>query len=122
MSIKPLPGKEPVVKLPTPAWGRVAKDGDLSRAVCFVTATGGHTVSFPVSALSRWEFSPGNPDSLVIAAGKETVTVLGRKLTVVRDALNAGRLLEVKIKPAAGDCETAENETTVSEIRFAVAA
>ncbi|WP_198529944.1 hypothetical protein [Geminisphaera colitermitum] len=53
----------------------------------------------------------------MITAGHEIVTIRGRKLAAIRDALNAGRLLEVQQK---GDNAT-KNETTVSEIRFAVA-
>lgn len=119
MSIKSIPGKEPVVKSPVTAWGRMTREDELARAICFSFSTGGRTVSFPVAAIARWEFSPGNPDSLVLKASQETITILGRKLATLRDALNAGRLLEVTVaKP--GDCAE-KNETTVSEIRFAVA-
>jgi hypothetical protein len=58
---------------------------------------------------------------LVITAGQETITVLGRKLITLRDVLNSGRLLEVTVmeKSTASGCIT-ENGITVSEIRFAV--
>ncbi|AHF92559.1 hypothetical protein OPIT5_22300 [Opitutaceae bacterium TAV5] len=119
MSLKHSTDKPSVARPAVPAWGRLAEDGEATRAVCF--CIGERAVSYPADAIERWEFSPGNPDALVITAGQETVTVLGRKLVTLRDALNSGRLLEVTVtaKPTAGD-SAAENETTVSEIRFGV--
>lgn len=120
MSLKHSTEKPSVARPAAPSWGRLAKDGETARALCFCLEK--RSVSYPADAIARWEFLLGNPDALVITADQETITVLGRKLIVLRDALNSGRLLEVTVtaKPTADDCTT-ENETTVSEIRFAVA-
>jgi hypothetical protein len=115
MSLKHSAEKQPAARPAAPAWGRVAKDGETARTLCL--SVGERSVSYPADAIARWELSPGKPESLVIMAGHETVTLLGRKLVTIRDALNAGRLLEVKQQ----DDNSAENETAVSEIRFAVA-
>ncbi|EIP99252.1 hypothetical protein OpiT1DRAFT_03765 [Opitutaceae bacterium TAV1] len=114
MSLKHSTDKASVACLAAPTWVRLAKDGEAARSLCFCLEK--RSVSWPADALARWEFSPGNPDPLVITAGQETVTVLGRKLVTLRDALNSGRLLEVTVtKPIAGDC-AAENEPSVSQL------
>lgn len=98
MSIKQHPDKEPVLPPAPPSWGLLAAKGDLAAAVRFII--GNRTVSYPCHALSRWELSAGNADSLVIWTGKDQVTVTGRKLAALRDALDDGVLLQVKISAA----------------------
>lgn len=61
---------------------------------------GSRSISFPSHTLARWEFTAGNPECLTVRAGKELVTVTGRNLAVLRDSLDEGTLLQVRVTPA----------------------
>lgn len=98
MSIKQHPDKAPVLPPTPPAWGLLAAKGDAAAAVRFVTGSG--SVSFPYHTLSRWELSTGATDRLVVRAGREQVTLTGRSLATLRDALDEGILLQVRVSPA----------------------
>lgn len=98
MSIKQHPDKDPILPPPPPAWGLLAAKGDMAAAVRFIL--GNRSVSFPYHTLARWEHSAGNPESLTVRAGKELITVTGRSLAVLRDALDEGMLLQIRMTPA----------------------
>ena len=98
------------------SWGVLTDNGETAQVVRFVV--GDRSVSFPFHAFKRWEFAPGATDILTIRIEQEIVTVQGRGLAVVRDALDAGELLVLRVRvgclpPAAPD------ETTVTGITFA---
>jgi hypothetical protein len=90
MSLKPQPDRKPSESPPPPTWGELADAGEQVGVIRFECAAGDY--SFPYHVLSRWALHAGPPESLIIQAGKDTVTVHGRQLSAVRDALEAGRL------------------------------
>jgi hypothetical protein len=101
------------------SWGVLTDNDETAQVVRFVV--GDRSVSFPFHAFKRWEFAPGATDLLTIRIEQEIVTVQGRGLAVVRDALDAGELLVLRAK--AGRLLSAPtDETTVTGITFAVAA
>ena len=57
------------------------------------------TVCCPLSSLSRWEWSNIGEEKLVIDLAKDRVTVTGRGLAAVLDALDAGRLQVLRESP-----------------------
>lgn len=95
MSIHPHPGKEPLVPLPPRPWGKVAPEKEKSTAVRFVLSD--RTISIPIGELKRWEHVAGNPETLVILAGREQVQVEGQNLAEVRAALDEQRLCELRL-------------------------
>lgn len=97
MSLKPQPNRVPVSEPVAPSWGLVADAGENVTVVRFETPTGAHT--FPYHTLTRWTLSSAN-DELRIHAGREVVTLRGRDLGVLRDALDEGRLKLVRPAPA----------------------
>jgi hypothetical protein len=98
-----------------PAWGRLAVKGETAPVVRF--AVGDRSVSFPLHGLTRWELQPGPTDTLTIRAADETVTVRGNGLAVVRDALDEGSLLLLRVKPGRFPAAPA-GETIVTGITF----
>jgi len=119
MALKGHPEAEPTAPMPrVRAWGVLTDDDETAQVVRFVVAD--RTVSFPFHAFKRWEFNPGTTDTLVIRVEEEIVTVQGRSLSVVRDALDAGALLVLRVKPGRAP-SAPPDETTVTGITFAVA-
>lgn len=90
MTLKPQLDKTPVLVTPPPAWGDVAEPGESVGVIRFECDDGAY--SYPHHALSRWVLQAGQRECLLIDAGKDRVTVLGRGLGVVRNELDAGRL------------------------------
>lgn len=118
MALKGYPDKEAVAPASrTLAWGVLAEEGETAQVVRF--AIGDGSVSFPVHAFKRWEFKPGMPDLLTIRADSEVITVQGQRLAPVRDALDAGALLVLRVKPGRLAAPSSD-ETVVTEITFAV--
>jgi hypothetical protein len=117
MALKQNPELAPAVKSGGPAWGVLVEKGESAQVVRFVV--GDRSVSFPVHSLKRWEFVPGTPDTLGIATGGEIVTVQGHGLAAVRDALDAGALLVLRVKSGRG-ATPPPGETVVTDITFAV--
>lgn len=100
MSIHPHPGEAPLTP-PTPRpWGIVMPERQ-SAAVLRVVLTD-RSVSFPWSEIRRWEHVAGNPETLVIVVGRETVTVVGEQLAEIRTALDLSRLQELRQTPCEG--------------------
>ena len=119
MALKGHPETEPVARQPrTRPWGVLTEDEETAQVVRFVV--GDRSVSFPFHSFKRWEFNPGTTDTLAIRIEEEIVTVQGRGLAAVRDALDAGALLILRVKPGRLPSASSE-ETTVTGITFAVA-
>jgi hypothetical protein len=57
MSLKHSTDKPSVARPAAPSWGRLAKDGETARALCF--SIGERSVSYPADTIERWEFSRG---------------------------------------------------------------
>lgn len=89
------PTRELIPPPPPLPWGRLVDEGKLAAVVRFVTPQ--QTVSWPMHGLIRWIWTPGETESLVVHAAGATITVTGRKLDVVRDALDAGRLQQLQM-------------------------
>ena len=95
MSIKQNPAKDPLGPVPEPPWGEVKPEGKTSDVVRFVLAD--RTVSFPVKELKRWELVGGDPECLQIKTEKAVITVEGKLLAAVRDALDEVRLVQLRV-------------------------
>lgn len=120
MALKDHPATKPVAPPSREcAWGVLADGDEAALAVRFVL--GERSVSFPMHALKRWEFSPGATDTLTIQANAERIVVQGHGLAAVRDALDAGALRVLRTKPGRGAVAAAPGETVVIGIAFTVA-
>ncbi len=95
MSIDQHPAKEPLVLPSSPQWGEVALDGQQVQWIRFLLPD--RIVSYPLGELRRWEYVVGNPERLVIVAGRDQVEVEGHNLKAVCDALDASKLCAVRV-------------------------
>lgn len=89
------PPRELIPPPPPLPWGRLVDEGKVAPVVRFVTPQ--QTASWPVHGLIRWTWTPGETESLVIHASGAAITITGRKLDVLRDALDSGRLQQVQV-------------------------
>ncbi|MBL9186681.1 MAG: hypothetical protein JNK23_04335 [Opitutaceae bacterium] len=120
MALKDHPTTKPTAPLsPERAWGVLADEDEAALAVRFVV--GERSVSFPVHTLKRWELNPGATDTLAIQADAERIVVQGHGLASVRDALDAGALRVLRVKPGRTTVAAAPGETVVTGIAFTVA-
>jgi hypothetical protein len=104
MSIQHHPDKEPLMPPPPLQWGELAADKKERGSVRFVLAD--RVVTFPLGQIKRWEHVAGNPETMVITAGKELVRVEGQQLTAIRIALDESCLRELRTngsKPSSRD-------------------
>lgn len=79
-------------------WGEVLVEPATTQVVRFVLSDS--VVSLPIAQLRRWEHTAGPPETLTITAGSERITVHGERLADVRHALDALRLVELRVHPA----------------------
>ncbi|MDP3069658.1 MAG: hypothetical protein Q8N18_05185 [Opitutaceae bacterium] len=112
MSLKPQLDKPPVPVSAPPAWGELAEPGEPVSVIRFECEDGAY--SYPYHALSRWVLQAGQPECLVVQVGKDRLTVRGRDLNVVRDALDAGRLRV--LRPAKARYDAVQRGTIVAQI------
>jgi hypothetical protein len=113
MTLKLDPARQPA----TPAridWGEM---GEAGSATVLRFATAETEVSFPYHQLRRWELKLGEIEILTILAGDETITVTGRSLCAVRDAIEATALEILRLSPGR---KLGAAETHVTAIAFAV--
>lgn len=94
------PTRELIPPPPPLPWGRLVDEGKLAAVVRFVTPQ--QTVSLPVHGLIWWVWTPGGAESLVVHTSGATITITGRKLDAVRDALDSGRLQQVQVMTERG--------------------
>lgn len=94
------PTRELIPPPPPLPWGQLVDEGKLAAVVRFVTPQ--QTASWPVHGLIRWLWTPGEAELLVIHASGGTITITGRKLDAVRDALDSGRLQQVQVMTERG--------------------
>lgn len=80
---------------PPPPWGRLTDEGRHASVIRFVTSE--RTISWPCHALVRWEWTSGDNQTLQVHAAGGVVTITGKRLDVLRDALDAGRLERVQV-------------------------
>ena len=90
MSLKPQSDKVPRPSAISPAWGELADAGHPVTAVVFECADA--TYSYPYHILSRWVLTHGSTDTLCVQAGDDEVTIQGRCLKSISDALGSTRL------------------------------
>lgn len=83
----------PTRELPTrpaaPAWGQLSDEGRTASVVRF--AVPGRTWTFPYHVLQWWSLEAGDTETLSVHAGAQVITLRGRKLAAIRDALDSGR-------------------------------
>jgi hypothetical protein len=95
MNLKPNIDRN-LISAPTVAWGVV---GDASEAVVRFECADA-TYSFPYHRLDQWALYSGKTERLTIRAAEETITIFGRELSRIRDALDVGRLKIVHCQQA----------------------
>ena len=76
------------------SWGSVADES--ARVFALRLEWTDRSVSFPYSALLRWEWLGGQTEALLMTFSKELVSVRGRGLEALRDGLDRGRLQSVR--------------------------
>ena len=94
MGIKQRPSPGNANALSVASWGSVADES--ARVVALRFEWHDRSVSFPYTALLRWEWLGGDTESLLMTFGKELVSVRGRSLEALRDGLDRGRLQSVR--------------------------
>lgn len=114
--MNPFPVREPAARPAPPPWGRLVDEGKASPVVRFALPQ--HTHSFPYHAFLHWELEAGEPETLTVHTSTARVTLRGRKLAVIRDGLETGRLELVQVVPerraAANPAETVVHAITVT--------
>lgn len=95
MTLKPQAAKTPAPIATRPTWGEMADSGELATVARFECAD--ETYSYPYHALSRWLWRAGNPETLIIRAGTDQVTINGTGLRRVRDTLDSSRLRVLRV-------------------------
>ncbi len=113
MTLKPQLDKTPLAVTPPPAWGELAEPGESVGVIRFECED--EAYSYPYHTLSRWVLQARHPECLVVQAGTDRLTVRGRDLEVVRDAMDAGRLRVLRaVKDRYG---TAAQGTIVTHLK-----
>ncbi len=95
MSLKPQADKTPTAAPSPIAWGVLADAGESAAVIRFECADGSY--SYPYHVLSRWVLQTDDSEILVIDAGRDKITIRGRKLEIVRESLDAGRLRVLRV-------------------------
>ena len=95
MSIEPHRGKRPLVPPPPPHWGEVVAADQSALVLRF--ALGDRTVTYPCSEFKCWEHLSGPPETLTLFTAREQIVIEGRELSLIRAALDLGRLAEVRL-------------------------
>ena len=75
------------------------------------------TVCCPLFGIARWEWSNVGEEKLIIDLAKDRVTVTGRGLASVLDALDAGRLQVLRESPPAR-MPVQDDQPRVAEIKI----
>lgn len=88
------PANKPPALPPAPAWG-VVSEGDTIPGILRLECPG-QSESLPYHTLTRWTLQSGTDDLLTLYSGNLVITLRGRELAPVRDALDAGRLVSVR--------------------------
>jgi len=94
MSLKPQSDKVPILAPVAPVWGELADPGQPVTAVVF--ECGDTTYTYPYHTLSRWILTRGTTDILRVQTGEDEVTIHGRNLFFISQALGHARLLVLR--------------------------
>ncbi len=95
MALKPLAHKPPAPLPAAPVWGVIAPEGEPPAVLRLECPD--RTESLPYHTLTRWTLQAGGEEVLTLHAGSLAVTFRGRELALLRDALDAGRLVSVRV-------------------------
>lgn len=77
------------------SWGSISPTPRSVEAVQFRKMENGkeiEIVAYPYRLLTRWSLKPGRPERMEIEVASETVTIAGRGLERLMEALNEGQL------------------------------
>lgn len=94
MSLKPQSDKIPQPLPSSPTWGELADTDQPVSVVVFECAA--TMYSYPYHTLSRWVLTVAPTATLRIRAGGDEVTIHGRNLKSISDALNSSRLKVIR--------------------------
>lgn len=83
---------------PPPVWGELAPPGETAAVLRLMLPD--RVVSFPAGELRRWEHVAGDPERLIIRAGREAIVVEGSELAAIHAALDLQRLGELRLVAA----------------------
>jgi hypothetical protein len=112
MNLKPQVAKVSIPLPVSPVWGDVADSGQPVTAVVFECTEAAY--SYPYHTLSRWVLTPGTSETLRVQAGEDEVTIQGRNLKSISDALASARLRTLRAICTRYD--TPNDEVVVSRI------
>lgn len=107
------PTREPLARPTPPLWGRQLDEGKSAPVVRFAQPQ--RVCSFPYHTLNWWELEAGDTETLTIHTTARVITIRGRRLAVIRDALDAGRL-ELVQQMTERASAAAPGETTIHSI------
>ncbi|MEN9402036.1 MAG: hypothetical protein RL091_739 [Verrucomicrobiota bacterium] len=94
MALKQLAHKPPAPLPAAPIWGIVAGEDETPLVLRLEWAD--RTESLPYHTLTRWTLEVGSEDVLTLHAARLVLTIRGRALAPVREALDSGRLVSVR--------------------------
>jgi hypothetical protein len=112
------PLKKPLANAAT-TWGRLTDEG--RSAVVLRAVLTDRTVSLPYHTLARWELSLGETETLIVHSGPLVVTVRGRRLGPLRDALDTARLEQVRAQGERAALHAVATEPWIQSITIASA-
>jgi len=98
MALKQLAHKPPAPLPTAPTWGVVAVEAEAPSVLRLECAD--RTESLPYHTLMRWTHHLGADETLTIQTGSLVITVRGRELVPIREALDAGRLVSLRASEA----------------------
>lgn len=76
------------------SWGSIAPSNQVVGAIRF-RKIGEESYSYPYHVIIRWHWKDGETEELEIKAAGDVITILGRGLEKLVDALDNGRLQQV---------------------------
>ncbi len=100
MSIEAHPGRAMVTRRLARSWGELTPEGEPAQVLRFVLPD--RIVTILADDVHRWEHLQGEPEQLILNAGREQFTVEGLCLDDVRHALDLRRLTELRPNFAGG--------------------
>jgi len=95
MNLKTQSDKAPILLPPSPAWGELADAGQTETVVAFECTDAVYT--YPYHTLARWVLESGKTDILCVRAYEDEVTIRGRNLKAIGDALGSARLRVLRV-------------------------
>jgi len=85
----------PVTRRTVRVWGELSPSGEVAHALRLVLLD--RIVTYITEDIRRWEHLLGEPEQLILSAGRDTILIEGDALTELRVALELRRLTEIRV-------------------------